>query len=166
MLAGGHPNSLGRTEEVVAVVLAHPDRMEELYGCYGSSDAVVRLRTSSAIKRVARARPELVAPFLDRLIGEIGNLDQASAQWTLAEMFGMLAPSMTADQRAGAQAVMQRNLAAHTDWIVLIKSMETLAAWARDDPDLRRWLLPHLTRLKDDGRKSVRTKAARLLAAL
>ena len=31
MLAGGHPNSLGRTVEVVDAVLAKPSRLSELY---------------------------------------------------------------------------------------------------------------------------------------
>ena len=31
MLTGGHPNSLGRTIEVVDQVLATPDRIDELY---------------------------------------------------------------------------------------------------------------------------------------
>ena len=50
MLTGGHPNSLGRTVEVVALVLADRDRLGELYACYQSDDAVVRLRTSNALK--------------------------------------------------------------------------------------------------------------------
>lgn len=165
-LAGGHPNSLGETEAVAAAVIADPARMPELYACYGSPDAVVRLRTSSAIKRVTWATPETVMPFLDRLISEIGELDQASAQWTLAEIFLSLGPRMSEQARAGARAVMQRNLSDHGDWIVLIKTMETLAAWAGEDPDLRTWLRPHLERLSADRRKSVRTKAQRIAAAL
>ncbi len=31
MLTGGHPNSLGRTVEVVELVLAEPDRFQELF---------------------------------------------------------------------------------------------------------------------------------------
>ena len=31
MLKGGHPNSLGRTVEVVDIVLANPDKLEDLY---------------------------------------------------------------------------------------------------------------------------------------
>ena len=55
MLTGGHPNSLGRTIEVVEIVLADRERLEELYRCYFSNDEVVRLRTSNGMKRVAKA---------------------------------------------------------------------------------------------------------------
>ena len=34
MLSGGHPNSLGRTVEVVAAVLDDPARLDELFSCY------------------------------------------------------------------------------------------------------------------------------------
>ncbi|MEM1051781.1 MAG: hypothetical protein AAGI28_06745 [Pseudomonadota bacterium] len=52
ILTGGHPNSLGCTVEVVETVLANPKRFEELYLCYRSSDQVVRLRVSNAMRRV------------------------------------------------------------------------------------------------------------------
>lgn len=53
VLTGGHPNSLGRTVEVVDVVLADRAKLAQLYACYFSEDEVVRLRFSSAMKRVA-----------------------------------------------------------------------------------------------------------------
>jgi hypothetical protein len=34
MLTGGHPNSLGRTIEVVDIVLANSTRLSDLYNCY------------------------------------------------------------------------------------------------------------------------------------
>ncbi|MDJ0684601.1 MAG: hypothetical protein QNJ84_07870 [Alphaproteobacteria bacterium] len=166
MLTGGHPNSLGRTLKVVEVVLADPDRFGDLFACYGSDDAVVRLRTSNAMKRLAAARPDLLVPYIDRLIDEVGALDQASAQWTLAQLFGELAGDMDPAQRMAALAIMKRNLAEHEDWIVLNMTMETLSAWAQDDPDLRTWLLPHLKRLASDRRKSIKGRAEKKLRAL
>jgi hypothetical protein len=166
MLTGGHPNSLGRTEEVVERVLADPTRFDELFACYRSADEVVRLRVSSAMKRIEKARRDLILPYFDRFIAEIGALDQASAQWTLAQLFARLEADMTAEQRAAAQRLMQRNLAEHTDWIVLNTTMETLAAWAADDPGLRAWLHPHLERLRTDPRKSVAKRADKTLRAL
>ena len=166
MLTGGHPNSLGRTVEVVEQVLADPARFEELFSCYHSEDAVVRLRVSNAMKRVEAERHDLLVPFIDRLIGEVGALDQASAQWTLAQLFARLADDMDRDQRACALTIMKHNLANHDDWIVLNATIETLAAWAADDGDLSEWLRPHLQRLSTDSRKSVAKRASKKLSAL
>ena len=74
MLTGGHPNSLGRTVEVVEIVLADRARLGELYACYQSDDAVVRLRTSNALKRISREQPEWLVPLIDGFLTEIAEL--------------------------------------------------------------------------------------------
>jgi hypothetical protein len=63
MLTGGHPNSLGRTLEVVDIVLADQGKLEELYSCY-LEDETVRLRTSNAIKRISREKPDWLVPYI------------------------------------------------------------------------------------------------------
>lgn len=166
MLSGGHHNSLGRTIEVVETVFVNPDRFDELYLCYRSQDELVRLRVSNAMRRVEAERHDLLVPYIDSFIEEIGALDQPSAQWTLAKLFEALRPDMTAAQEAGALAIMKRNLAEHDDWIVLNNSMEALFAWSGSDPDLRQWLRPHLERLTSDKRKSVAARAKKLMARM
>ena len=166
MLTGGHPNSLGRTVEVVDLVLADPSRFAELFDTYESADEVVRLRTSNALRRVEAERHDLLVPYIDRLINEIGALEQASAQWTLAVLLDKLLGDMTADQKARALVVMKRNLAEHDDWIVLNNTMETLTKWAADTPGLQSFLVPHLERLQNDGRKSVMARAGKFLSQL
>ncbi|MBK7895076.1 MAG: hypothetical protein IPJ90_09385 [Anaerolineaceae bacterium] len=163
MLTGGHPNSLGRTVEVVEIVLADRARLGELYACYQSDDAVVRLRTSNGLKRISREKPAWLVPLIDGFLTEIAALDQASAQWTLADLFETLAPLLTPTQRQQAEAVLKRNLAHHTDWIVLNQTMKTLGAWAKNDAELTQWLVPQLERLSGDGRKSVAKTAAKTL---
>jgi len=53
MLTGGHPNSLGRTEEVVGVVLADHGRLDELFATMADPDDVVRTRIGDALERSA-----------------------------------------------------------------------------------------------------------------
>ncbi|MDA4847308.1 hypothetical protein [Hoeflea poritis] len=166
MLTGGHPNSLGRTVEVVDLVLSETGRFDELFGCYRSNNEVVRLRTSNAMKRVEAEKHDLLVPYIDRFIEEIGALDQASAQWTLAQLFDRLSGDMDEKQRSAALAIMKRNLENHDDWIVLNNSMETLSKWAGADADLLNWLRPHLERLSADARKSVASRASKKLRAL
>ncbi len=166
MLSGGHPNSLGRTVEVVERVLDDRSRASELFDCYESPDEVVRLRTSNAWKRLSLEAPELVMEFVDRFLSRITRLDQASAQWTLSDLFRNLGDRLSADQRELAAVHMKRNLRQHDDWIVLNSTMKTLGEWAAGDIALRKWLIPELQERSTDARKSVAGTARRMLAAL
>lgn len=166
MLTGGHPNSLGRTEEVVELVLADRARLEELYQCYFSSDDVVRLRVSSAMKRLTIAEPNWTMDFIDRLQSEIAAIDQASTQWTLALIFDLLVDRLAPPQRTRAIDIMKNNVAHHSDWIVLNNSMKVLGNWATADTELAAWLKPHAERLCSDHRNSVAKNARQLLAQL
>ncbi len=161
-LTGGHPNSLGNTIEVVEQVLEKPERFDELFQCYFSTDEIVRLRVSNAMKRIAKANLELLLPYVDRFLLEISKIDQASTQWTLAQLFLVLENYMSGKQREQATNLMKYNLAHHADWIVLNQTMETLGRWARKDAELIAWLRPHVSRLAKDPRKSVAKKAQKL----
>jgi hypothetical protein len=166
ILSGGHSNSLGRTVEVVEMVLADPAQFEQLYQCYFDGDEVVRLRTSNAVKRLWRERADLVLPYLDHFLNEIAQIDQPSTRWTLAQMFHELDAHLTPTQRAQAVEAVKLSLLKCDDWIVINQSLEALAGWAKTDPDLRAWLTPHLQRFAQDRRKSIASKASRWLKKL
>mgnify|MGYP002725718211 CR=1 FL=1 len=162
-LSGGHPNSLGDTVKVVEEVLKQPKRFQELFDCYWSDDEVVRLRTSNAMKRVARENKALLAPYLDAMLDDISKIPQPSVHWTLAQLFALLREDMSKPQLVRAKKILKKNLAHGSDWIVLNHTMDTLSDWSETDPALRRWLKPVLERLCDDGRKSVSSKAQKSL---
>lgn len=165
-LKGGHPNSLGNTLEVVEEVFADHSLFEELFNCYFSDDEVVRLRTSNAVKRIGKLHQQVLIPYIDRLLTDIAAINQASTQWTLANLFDMLSKDMSASQKEKAEVIMKNNLVHHQDWIVLNNSMETLGKWAKKEEALKAWLLPHLERLSSDSRKSVARRASKLLNSL
>ena len=158
-MTGGHPNSLGNTVEIVEEVLADNLLFEELFACYFSENEVVRLRVSNAMKRLCKAEKSVLVPYIDSFLNDISIIDQASTQWTLAQLFLQLQKEMTPEQIEKAKTIMKHNLATHHDWIVLCQTMETLGKWAKKDTTLLEWLLPHLDRLAKDGRNSVSKKA-------
>ena len=162
-LTGGHPNSLGNTVEIVNEVLANQNLFDELFDCYFSHDEVVRLRVSSAMKRICKEKPNYLIPYIDRFLDEIALINQPSTKWTLAQLFEMLDSHFTPEQLEQAKSIIKHNLATESDWIVLNISMETLATWGKTDAELIDWLIPHLERLKQDKRKSVSKRANKLL---
>jgi hypothetical protein len=163
-LTGGHPNSLGRTEEVLAAVLTDRGRLRELFECLRSDDEVVRMRAGDALEKIARQQPGWFGPYRKRLLGEVAEIEQPSVQWHLAQILGRL--DLDPAQARRAKAILKRNLERSEDWIVLNVTMQQLFEWTGDDPALRRWLEPRLERLSADRRNSVRRRAKRLLAQL
>lgn len=165
-LRGGHPNSLGRTEEVVAIVLANHDRLEELFATIADRDEVVRLRVGDALEKVCREHPGWFVTYVDRLLDDLGQIAQPSVQWHVAQMLQHLRAELSNDQKQRATDLLQRNLSESTDWIVLNVTMDALTQWAKQDTQLAGWLAPHLRRLRLDTRKSVAKRAAKRLAEL
>jgi hypothetical protein len=158
-------NSLRKTIEVVDTVLQYPERFDDLYQCYFSDNEWVRLRVSNAIKRVGLQRLDLLVPYIDHFLGEINDIDQPSTQWTLSKLYLMLENKMTPEQKRKAIELMKQRLR-HDDWIVLNNTMETLHEWAKNDTELKKWLLPQLERLSKDDRKSVARRAQKYQTSL
>lgn len=80
MLRGGHPNSLGNTEQVVSITLADHDRLDELFAAIADPDGVVRMRVGDALEKVCREQPGWFVPRIDHIIDVLGNVDQPSVQ--------------------------------------------------------------------------------------
>ena len=166
MLAGGHPNSLGRTHEVVGLVLADPGRLDELFAALAAPDQLVRLRVGDALEKVCREQPEWFVGHVDRLIDDVGGIEQPSVQWHVAQMLDHLRDDLSDDQARRATALLEATLTGSTDWIVLNVTMDVLCGWARRDQRLVERLTPELQRLTGDRRPSVARRAARRLAEL
>lgn len=179
-LTGGHPNSLGETVSVASDVLLDESQklMDELCNTYASQDEVVRLRVSSALKRVCGLhrdslpkdvlpKPMWILSRFDWLIGDIGwNLDQPSAKWSIAQMVQQLQSDLDESQKARAIKLLKHNLETEKDWIVQNMTGTTLADFAIKDKKLREWLLSKLQDMKKDKRKSVSGKAEKIAAKL
>ena len=143
-------------------MLRDHSNFDELFNCYLSKDEVVRLRVSNAMKRICKAEKQLLIPYIDRFLNEISKIDQASTQWTLSQLYGLLVKDMTEEQITKAKSLMKNNRVNHNDWIVLNATMDTLGKWSKKDSDLGEWLLPHLNRLCKDSRKSVAGRAKKI----
>lgn len=159
-LSGGRRNSLGRTDEAIAAVLADRTFLRDLFDCLGSEHEFVRTRAADALEKVCREHPSWFGRDVDRLLDEVSEIDQPSVQSHLAQILGHI--QMEPAQYRRSRKILMRNLDRRKDWFVLNVTMNQLAAWSRSDPGLRRWLRPRLDRLAADPRRSVSHTAKRL----
>ncbi|MGH9829343.1 MAG: hypothetical protein ACREDR_39505, partial [Blastocatellia bacterium] len=164
LLAEGSPRSLGRTEEVVLVVLRRPGRLDELFDCLFNDDEIVRMRAGDALEKVCRDRPDLFQSYIPRLFNEVSKIDQPSVQWHLAQMLAEV--TLNVKERSDAVRLLKRNLSQSKDWIVITCTMDSLAHFAQDDVRLRRWFIDELREYQGSEYKSIATRARKLLAKL
>lgn len=148
------------------MVLAERARLEELFATMADPDEVVRLRVGDALEKICREQPGWFVSHVERLLGDLGQIEQPSVRWHVAQMLQHLRSDLSVDQARRATRLLQQNLTSSTDWIVLNVTMDVLTEWAHHDPPLIGWLTPELERLRQDHRKSVAKRAAKHLAEL
>jgi hypothetical protein len=131
LMVGGKSNSLGRTNEVIELVLNDRARLEELYGCLFHEDAWLRMRAADALEKICRRHPDWLVLYVDRLLGDFSTSTQPSIQWHLAQILGEV--TLTDPQKRAAVAWLKVVLASkEADWIVAANAMDTLVQFAQE----------------------------------
>lgn len=166
MLRGGRRNSLGRTLEVVDIVIHDKQALADLFACYHSGDSTVRLRVSNALKRIFRQHPGWFTEYVDAFQALIPTLHQPSAEWTLAQLHTQFFDALTVEQKKVAVEISKKQLEHSNDWIVMIQTISFLEKVAKADKRLIDWLVKRLERISNDERKAVRVKALRTITSL
>ena len=88
LLIGGHANSLGKTNEVITMVLQNKVLLAELYECMLNGDAWVRMRAADAFEKICREHPDWIEPYVDKLQSQLSGADQqASIKWHIAQIY-------------------------------------------------------------------------------
>lgn len=163
LLAGSDLRSIGRADEVAAQVLADPGLFGRLIDGMTDPDPVIRMRCSDAAEKVTRRRPELLAPYRARLLGEIAEVRQQEVRWHVALMLPRLRP--TGPDLERAVALMEEYLADDSR-IVRVSAMQCLAELALQRPELRDRVRPLLERLTETGTPAMRARGRKLLRRL
>jgi hypothetical protein len=148
LLRGGDRRSIGRSDEVAALVSQQPQLFATLidgmlgHGSHGA-DPLVRMRCADAAEKVTARHPELLRPFRAALF-RAATSTQPEVRWHVAQMLPRL--QLTPRGRARAAGVLRTYLA-DASRIVQACAVESLAHLAADDPPLRAEVLPLLHRL-------------------
>jgi hypothetical protein len=158
-LSRGDRRSIGRSNEIVAEVLARPSHFRHVFAGLSSDDPIVRMRAADAVEKITAQRPELLQPFKRKLLEVAGSTDQQEVRWHTALMVPRL--DLTKKERAVAVDILFDYLRDRSS-IVKTFAMQGLAELAGEDLSLRTKILPLLEELTEIGTPAMRARGRKL----
>ncbi len=90
MLQGGDRRSIGRSNEVAAMVLEQPGLFDVLISGIALNDPLVRIRCADAAEKVTVQHPEYLRPYKRTLLEEYSRIEQKEVRWHVAAMLARL----------------------------------------------------------------------------
>lgn len=162
-LAGGDIRSDGEANRVADLVAENPGLVDDLTQGLLSTDGVVRARTSHALERLSRSKPELFANYLPLFI-RTGKKDrEPTVRWHIAMLLGNL--TLLRDQKNTITSTLLHML---DDESVFVKSwtIVSLCLIAREYPDKRGRILKRIAPLKEDRSAAIRARARKAVELL
>ena len=160
LLKGKDRRSIGRSNEVVALVLREPGRLRELMKCVWSDDPVLRMRAADAAEKVSAKKPRLLDPFKAELLGLLSEAEQKELRWHLALMIPRL--QLTRAERLRASEEFKRYLEDSSS-IVKTFAMQALVDLAQDEPSLHPQVRDLLEQAVRAGTPAMKARARKLL---
>lgn len=162
-LEGGDRRSIGRSNDVVADVIADPRLFHVVFSGLLSEDPLLRMRSADAVEKITARHPEYLRPHKALLIDRIARLDQKEVRWHAAQMLSRVEWNETERQRVVDVLMEYLN---DRSSIVKTFAMQALADLARQAPELRSTVMVHLQELTITGTPAMKARGRKLLAGL
>jgi hypothetical protein len=159
-LSGGDRRSIGRSNEVVAHVLAHPVNFRHLIEGLAANDPVLRMRAADAMEKITARRPELLRPYKRKLLAIARSITQQEIRWHAALVIPRL--ELTPKERAVALDILFDYL---RDKSSIVKTFAMQAIWdlAASDLKLKSQITPLIEELTQVGTAAMRARGRKLL---
>ncbi len=162
-LVAGDRRSIGRSNEVVADVLAHPRLFGVVFSGLSAADPRLRMRAADALEKISARRPGLLAPYKKKLLREVASIGQKEVRWHVAQMLPRL--ELTGAERKRAFRTLLGYLSDPSS-IVRTFAMQGLADLARQSPALLPAARRHIAELTITGTPAMKARGRALLAAM
>lgn len=163
LLQGGDRRSIGRSDQVAAIVSGNPKLFSILVGGLWSEDPLVRMRAADAAEKVTREDPHLLKPYKKELLGLMGETAEAEVRWHLAVMVPRLVLN-PGERRLAARLL--GNYLKDRGSIVKTFALEGLADLARNDSELRSGVIEILRQAVRTGTPAMKARSRKLLSRL
>ena len=161
MLTGGNLRSIGRSDEIVLLILEEPTLFKDLFHGFYSADPVIRMRTSDAIEKISQSRPDLLEAYKGEILALADSAEQKEMRWHFAQIIPRL--DLTKMERERAFAIMEGYLTSQSA-IVQACSLECLYDLGGKDTTLRKKAIEHLQHGLKSNFKAVQVRSKKVLS--
>jgi len=163
LLQGGDRRTIGRSDQVVAMVSRDASLFPELIAGLWSGDALVRMRAADATEKVTRKNRELLLPYKKELLGLMAEAQEQELRWHLAAMVPRLL--LSPKERHLATSVLTSYLEDRSS-IVKTFALQGLADLAQEDPSIRARVIEALRVAARTGTPAMKARSRKLLSHL
>jgi hypothetical protein len=162
-LKGGDRRSIGKSNEVVAMILKEPELFDALFSGLFADDPMIRMRSADAAEKVTADHPEYLAPYKKTLLKSLAKVEQAEVRWHVAPMLARLSLSKS---EQGAVINVLTGYMNDKSSIVRTMAMQALYDLAERYEALRTVALLHINELVTIGTPAMKARGKKLLAKL
>ena len=163
VLEAGDRRTVGRSDQVAALVSKNPECFRELIAGLWSHNGAVRMGAADAAEKATRTNHSLLRPHKKELLGLMTEATQQELRWHLAVMVPRLLLSNR--EREVAISNLNRYLKDRSS-IVKTYALQGLADLARDDSRLRLHVIELLKGATRNGTAAMKARSRKLLAVL
>ncbi|MBZ5506869.1 MAG: hypothetical protein LAO78_15545 [Acidobacteriia bacterium] len=163
LLEGGDRRTIGRADQVAALVSRDTELFPQLMAGLWSEDPLVRMRAADAAEKVTRQDRALLAPYKKELLGLMAEAGEQELRWHLAAMVPRL--PLTAKERQLAVSLLNSYLEDRSS-IVKTFALQGLADLAQDAPNLQPRVLEMLREATRSGTPAMKARSRKLLAKM
>lgn len=163
LLEGGDRRSLGRAEEVLAIVKRDPGKIGVLMRCLWDSDPRVAMRAADVMEKFSRQRASLLQRYKRELLGLAAETTQQQLRWHLAVTIPRLQLTVAECERFAG--ILQNYLDDRSS-IVKTFAMQGVLDLIRQAPDMREQVTELIRSLTRTGTAAMRARGRDLLKQL
>ena len=125
LLKGNDLRSIGKSNEVVALVTSDPILFDEVFNGIFHKDKVIRARCADAVEKVAQKFPQYIQKKKTVILKNLSKFKQKEVVWHIALMLGLL--KLTPKELDIAFVQLFKWLNSSDSIIVKVACMQTLA---------------------------------------
>ena len=162
-LKGGDRRSIGRSNQVVAIVRRQPALFPALIDGMHHENELVCMRAADVAEKLTVANPKWLQPFKVQLMQLAARATQQELRWHLAQMLPRL--ELSRRDRVIIEVIFRRYLNDRSR-IVKTFAMQGLADLAMQNPQLRASTRRLISSLMRTGSPAMRSRGRKLLVQL